>query len=49
MDLPVVVQVRPYLIDDGGDVEVVKVEDGIVSLKLQVKHVWNCLTHCLTH
>lgn len=29
-------KVRPYLIDDGGDVEVVNVEDGVVSLKLQV-------------
>ncbi|KAF5835968.1 NifU-domain-containing protein [Dunaliella salina] len=28
-------EVRPYLIDDGGDVEVVNVEDGVVSLKLQ--------------
>eukprot|EP00983_Pelagomonas_calceolata_P094598 1157904-Pelagomonas_calceolata.AAC.5 len=28
--------VRPYLIEDGGDVEVVNVEDGVVSLKLQV-------------
>lgn len=34
-----VVKVRPYLIDDGGDVEVVKVEDGVVSLKLQVSCV----------
>ena len=28
--------VRPYLIADGGDVEVVSVEDGVVSLRLQV-------------
>jgi len=28
-------EVRPYLIEDGGDVEVVNVEDGVVSLKLQ--------------
>eukprot|EP00252_Welwitschia_mirabilis_P013614 TRINITY_DN29968_c0_g1_i1.p1 TRINITY_DN29968_c0_g1~~TRINITY_DN29968_c0_g1_i1.p1 ORF type:complete len:241 (+),score=57.29 TRINITY_DN29968_c0_g1_i1:181-903(+) len=28
-------EVRPYLIADGGDVEVVSVEDGVVSLRLQ--------------
>ena len=28
--------VRPYLIADGGDVEVVSVADGVVSLRLQV-------------
>ncbi|ONH99058.1 hypothetical protein PRUPE_6G008100 [Prunus persica] len=28
--------VRPYLIADGGNVDVVSVEDGVVSLKLQV-------------
>lgn len=27
--------VRPYLISDGGNVDVVSVEDGIISLKLQ--------------
>lgn len=27
--------VRPYLIADGGNVDVVSVEDGVVSLKLQ--------------
>lgn len=27
--------VRPYLISDGGNVDVVSVEDGVVSLKLQ--------------
>jgi len=27
--------VRPYLISDGGNVEVVSVEDGVVSLQLQ--------------
>ena len=34
MDL-VLEDVRPYLIADGGNVDVVSVEDGIVSLKLQ--------------
>lgn len=28
-------EVRPYLIADGGNVEVVSVEDGVVSLRLQ--------------
>lgn len=28
-------EVRPYLISDGGDVDVVSVEDGVISLKLQ--------------
>ncbi|KAK1294718.1 hypothetical protein QJS10_CPA16g01700 [Acorus calamus] len=28
-------EVRPYLIADGGDVDVVSVDDGVVSLKLQ--------------
>ncbi|KAL5700770.1 NifU-like protein 1 [Ranunculus cassubicifolius] len=28
-------EVRPYLISDGGNVDVVSVEDGIISLKLQ--------------
>lgn len=28
-------EVRPYLIADGGNVDVVSVEDGVVSLKLQ--------------
>lgn len=27
--------VRPYLISDGGNVDVVSVEDGVISLKLQ--------------
>ncbi|KAF6149446.1 hypothetical protein GIB67_016984 [Kingdonia uniflora] len=27
--------VRPYLIDDGGNVDVVSVEDGVISLNLQ--------------
>ena len=30
-------EVRPYLIADGGNVEVVGVQDGIVSLRLQVR------------
>lgn len=29
------VQVRPYLLADGGDVEVVSVEGGVVALRLQ--------------
>lgn len=29
-------EVRPYLMADGGDVEVVDVQDGIVYLRLQV-------------
>jgi len=28
-------EVRPYLIADGGNVDVVSVEDGVISLKLQ--------------
>lgn len=28
-------EVRPYLISDGGNVDVVSVEDGVISLKLQ--------------
>lgn len=31
-------EVRPYLIADGGNVDVVSVEDGVVSLKLQGAH-----------
>lgn len=34
MDL-VLEDVRPYLISDGGNVDVVSVQDGVVSLKLQ--------------
>lgn len=34
MDL-VLEDVRPYLISDGGNVDVVSVEDGVISLKLQ--------------
>ncbi|KAL8158929.1 hypothetical protein V2J09_000466 [Rumex salicifolius] len=34
--------VRPYLIADGGNVEVVSVEDGIVSLKLQGRACESC-------
>jgi Fe-S cluster biogenesis protein NfuA len=30
------VQVRPYLMADGGDVEVVEVKDGNIFLRLQV-------------
>lgn len=29
-------QVRPYLIADGGNVEVAGIEDGVVALRLQV-------------
>lgn len=32
--------VRPYLIADGGNVDVVSVENGVVSLKLQGKQVF---------
>lgn len=32
-------EVRPYLIADGGNVDVVSVEDGVVSLKLQGAHL----------
>jgi hypothetical protein len=35
LDLAAPPQVRPYLIADGGNVEVVGVEDGIVALRLQ--------------
>lgn len=31
--------VRPYLISDGGNVDVVSVEDGVVSLRLQGKPI----------
>ena len=30
--------VRPYLIADGGNVEVAEISDGIVRLRLQVRH-----------
>ncbi len=36
MQCPVRGQVRPYLEADGGDVEVVEVENGVVYLRLQV-------------
>ena len=31
-------EVRPFLIADGGNVEVVDVSDGTVALRLQVRH-----------
>ena len=37
--------VRPYLISDGGNVEVVSVEDGIISLRLQGLRI-NFLSVC---
>lgn len=35
--------VRPYLIADGGNVDVISVEDGIISLKLQGQYRFNLL------
>ncbi len=35
-------EVRPYLMADGGDVEVVDVQDGIVYLRLQVRVLAQC-------
>ncbi|MDD6223852.1 MAG: NifU family protein [bacterium] len=34
-------KIKPYLIDDGGDLEYVKYEDGIVYIKL-LGHCANC-------
>ena len=36
-------EVRPYLIADGGNVEVAGVEDGTVYLRLQVCHLQTSL------
>lgn len=44
--------VRPYLISDGGNVDVVSVEDGVVSLKLQGLRLYLSLPSflcCLIH
>ncbi|KAL2935845.1 NifU-like protein 1 chloroplastic [Bienertia sinuspersici] len=37
-------EVRPYLIADGGDVDVVSVEDGIITLQLQGFHLLSLLS-----
>jgi hypothetical protein len=41
--------VRPYLISDGGDVAVVSVEDGIVSLRLEGKVDFSPCAHIKFH
>lgn len=32
--MEIIEKVRPYLIRDGGDIEVIKIEDGIVYVKM---------------
>lgn len=40
--IEVIDKIRPFLISDGGDIEFVKFEDGIVYVKL-LGHCSNCL------
>lgn len=41
--------VRPYLITDGGNVDVVSVDNGVVSLKLQGKPIFPCCVAALSN